>query len=103
MKLFVYIFSFYILALTVQPCQDGITDITISYEQQEDPHDHESHQETCSPFCSCACCGIASSDIELNTVDSSEELLEYKTTHTSFYKNFYFKEFIALIIQPPIV
>ncbi|APD05890.1 hypothetical protein UJ101_00338 [Flavobacteriaceae bacterium UJ101] len=103
MKFFIYIFSIFILTLTVQPCQDGADDTTISYEHQDDNHDHENHQDSCSPFCSCICCGMVSSDIELNKVASTKELPEYKTTHTSFYKNLYFKEFIDSITHPPIV
>ncbi|MFV0531154.1 MAG: DUF6660 family protein [Flavobacteriales bacterium] len=103
MKYFIYILSLFILALAVQPCQDSTDRDRGSYEQQSDAHHHEEHQDTCSPFCSCACCGMVSPEIKWVLHNTSEELPDFKITHKSYYKNLYFKEFIESIIHPPIV
>ncbi len=103
MKFFIYIFSFFILLSTVKPCQDETDYTTISYEQQDDIHNCENHQDTCSSFCYCLCCGIVLSNIKLDTAIYSKKLPKYKTTFTHFYENLYFKEFIDTITYPPIV
>ncbi len=106
MKYLAYILSLFILLSSLQPCQDigdsfsSDTSISlINYDQQD--HSTE-HQDSCSPFCSCSCCGITSTHIGLNTVYQKEELPELQITHQSFYKNLYYQEFIDVIIHPPI-
>jgi len=59
MKFFAYIFSIYILALSVMPCSDASNDCRSKTEVAEraDAHSHKSdHNDTCSPFCICSCC-----------------------------------------------
>jgi hypothetical protein len=59
MKLFYILFSIYILALSSLSCTDADDIRTkkvtaeISSGQPANPHE----DETCSPFCICACCG----------------------------------------------
>lgn len=63
MKFFVFIFSFYILALSCLPCGDR-QECNVKAEQKitaSTPHQEHQHQtEACTPFCSCACCAAAS-------------------------------------------
>lgn len=64
MKFFAYIFSIYILALSVMPCSDASNDCRSKTEVAEraDAHSHKSdHNDTCSPFCTCTCCGTTAS------------------------------------------
>lgn len=66
MKLaFCLFMSLYVLLLSVLPCADSHS---LQRQRNEparivaDQHTHEDDQPTadqCSPFCSCACCGIA--------------------------------------------
>lgn len=63
MKYLVIIFSLYMTVLTLMPCQDK-EDISKSSEQthavQKPSNGVEHHgQETCPPFCSCACCSVS--------------------------------------------
>ncbi|WP_416233534.1 DUF6660 family protein [Arcicella sp. LKC2W] len=61
MKFFSVIFSFYILILSLLPCNDT-EDCKILNNGKEnfaqiDHHNHQADTESCSPFCICACCG----------------------------------------------
>lgn len=67
MRIFAFIFSFYLLALAVMPCSDKEDCKNIGNEQTTfsttDHSDHESDTENCSPFCACACCGQSVTNI----------------------------------------
>jgi hypothetical protein len=57
-KVIYFIFSIYILSITVYPCGD---DRDIALDQNSSAvstagHDHDAEQDFCSPFCICACC-----------------------------------------------
>jgi len=62
MRIFAFILSFYIIALSIVPCTDGIpqssnhSDIEVSAAEHD--HNHSDHKDSCTPFCVCACCGI---------------------------------------------
>ena len=65
MKLFCYIFSLYFLALSCLPCTDNEhAVIPPQYQTElvvENDHEHENHtncNDLCTPFCTCACCGM---------------------------------------------
>lgn len=60
MRWVLFFFSMYLLALSVMPCSDttvseGDTVTSISDANTEHHHAHQL-VDTCSPFCSCACC-----------------------------------------------
>lgn len=58
MKFFVYIFSLYILALSVVPCSDTYYghngDRAVAAYSQS--HGKVDKNDTCTPFCTCSCC-----------------------------------------------
>jgi hypothetical protein len=58
MKLFAYIFSFYILLLTAIPCVDHPEDQSVKKSEiaQSSAENHQNHSDQCSPFCTCDCC-----------------------------------------------
>lgn len=59
MRLFAYIFSIYILALSVMPCSDAYNDCEsdTTYKEYSQAHNHSTdHNDNCSPFCTCTCC-----------------------------------------------
>lgn len=61
MRWFAFIFSFYIMALVVMPCNDAATceQSQGNTEQTQQTHDHSDDEEDhCSPFCTCSCCGV---------------------------------------------
>jgi hypothetical protein len=57
MKWIVYIFSFYLISLTIVPCSDGLNMTHSAKNELTTTHDHNSeHSDLCTPFCSCNCC-----------------------------------------------
>ena len=69
MKLLSIIFSFYLIGLTIVPCEDESNLDTVSFEQITDLEDqHQTGADLCSPFCQCHCCHIHVLNIE--TVES---------------------------------
>jgi len=62
MRIFAIILSLYIAALTVAPCSDGMLQISnysnFTAVAAEHDDNHSDHQDDCTPFCVCVCCGI---------------------------------------------
>ena len=59
MKLFAYIVSFLVLALSANPCIDKPTDNTLqksAFSQTTNNENHQNEADHCSPFCTCQCC-----------------------------------------------
>ena len=65
MRFLSLILSAYMLVLSLAPCTDGVqhdhiqsacdSEILVDSNSHSD-HNHD-HQDTCPPFCVCACCG----------------------------------------------
>ncbi|MGJ1265162.1 DUF6660 family protein [Sphingobacterium spiritivorum] len=87
MKIFVFIFSVYMLGMSILPCTDALYECTANNNQlveiglsHEDNHKTE-HKDFCSPFCSCQCCGtitVAISDFNITEVVSPKLKLNAK-------------------------
>lgn len=61
MKFFWLFFSFYVLFLSVLPCSDRVECADHARMENSQNTDHQNHKhetELCSPFCTCACCGV---------------------------------------------
>lgn len=62
-RLLTQIFSLYVILLALVPCQDNFSLVpndAPAYVHAEDPeHEHPTpeHEDHCTPFCICACCG----------------------------------------------
>lgn len=63
MKIISYILSVYLLVLSLVPCSDSMVFIhseceanTELVDSNKNHSDHE-HEDLCTPFCICACCG----------------------------------------------
>ncbi|MFC6269488.1 DUF6660 family protein [Frigoriflavimonas asaccharolytica] len=104
MRLFTFFFSIYLFALAVVPCADAMT-IHEQFSQnsefsQTDQHS-ENHQDLCTPFCTCSCCGI-SLDIKFASV-----FLKFPEAKSEFYKiianrqTSLFSNYNGSIWQPP--
>ncbi len=106
MKFLTYLFSLYILALSIMPCSDLQNECselnTKSSHNQK--HDHQTdHEDSCSPFCTCSCCGMV---IAFNFENTSfrikalrlfpQNRKEVIIKNSIFYSNFY-----GSIWQPP--
>ena len=80
MRVFCFIFSFYLLLLSVQPCQDfaasGFSYPQIENEQAQlhnEGKDSESESHECSPFCICSCRQVSIID-NFSVLASSEQI-----------------------------
>lgn len=59
MKFWAVILSLYFSVLAVKPCVDDQPEIARAHaEMTADSGEHEHASDMCSPFCSCACCGV---------------------------------------------
>jgi hypothetical protein len=59
MKIAMFVFAFYLLALSLLPCSDVHDAGNVAQTQAVllQPHEHETDQkDLCSPFCACNCC-----------------------------------------------
>ena len=66
MRIASYILATYMLILALMPCADGLSvlypECTSSINIEENSHNHSDHEheDLCSPFCVCSCCGSLS-------------------------------------------
>ncbi|BDD03589.1 hypothetical protein [Aureibacter tunicatorum] len=102
MRWIVFILTAYLFGLGLMPCQDMPMDHDLAHMQQikeanhcstTEPHsddktgDEEHEHNICSPFCSCACCGITLERLEFAHIpDFTEELIVLKA-YNSTYKS----------------
>lgn len=103
MKIFIFIFSFYLIVLAIVPCNDKdncrYQDKEHSLYKVTDHSDHDSDTEHCSPFCICACCGHSINNIfYASTIYSLKPVVEeiFPIYYTSFFSEVYLS-----IWQPP--
>jgi hypothetical protein len=94
-----YILAGVILALSLTPCSDVDT---CSNEDLVETHGHDpsqEHEDHCTPFCTCLCCGSHITSIELAVLPSHITLIRSRSN------NFYSLEYSSLdfnsIWQPP--
>lgn len=101
LKIFAFILSFLVLALSFIPCADGVfandanKQTSIIKDSHEQDHDMD---DDCSPFCHCSCCAGFSVNHTLATVTTITLFLESPET------NFLSSEVIAIALpiwQPP--
>ena len=94
----------YIMTLAMMPCTDAATCENDSHASNTSSkhHDHrEDDTDSCSPFCVCACCGVA------GVIFSSPKLFfaKSKKIHTPALASTYNSEFISTYYytfwQPP--
>jgi ABC-type nickel/cobalt efflux system permease component RcnA len=96
MRLLSLILSAYMLVLSLAPCTDGVqhehiqnacdSEIIVDNHNHSD-HNHD-HQDTCPPFCVCACCGsivVIPSQIFYKAVSiqiSSSSIYDYQSNYS---------------------
>ena len=110
MKVFTYIFSFYMILLSLAPCGDGGNGIieivhnilNIEYEHISDHEEHSNScgDDSCTPFCICSCCSTP-----VYTIDHFEEptisIFSQPDTKPSFIPNLVSSSINLSIWQPP--
>lgn len=61
MKFLYFIFALYTLSLAFMPCGDVRDCDDVAQHDLTGQHEDEHEEETCAPFCICACCGTITS------------------------------------------
>ena len=98
MKFIGLIFAFLTLVLSSVPCSDGVNE-TANTIQTENHIEHSS--DGCSPFCTCACCGI---DIPFEVlVFEDENVNAIIVSHRIIHENLFTQGYITSIWHPPAV
>ncbi|GBL35485.1 hypothetical protein EMGBS15_10800 [Filimonas sp.] len=105
MKLSWLLLAFYILVLSVIPCSDEGECDTVSFSteqwQQQSHENHEHHKELCSPFCTCACCGISIAYTVVPFFMPVRKIDKVLERIIPFSPESYSKEISSIIWQPP--
>jgi hypothetical protein len=102
MKIWALFMALYIGILASVPCTDG----AINHENTEEHHDHSSsedtHQDLCSPFCACSCCGVT---FILNMIAHTDNLLLLSSTTFKGVEIAFTSKFLSTTLgsiwQPP--
>lgn len=102
MKLLPLLFSLYILLLSCIPCSDNnvCSDSTAAFDISAPTHDdHDHHNDLCSPFCVCICCGM--SIVPGYTFTASAAEIHTHQTTSPTYASHFISEVYVNIWQPP--
>lgn len=107
MKVFCFIFSVYILLLSLAPCSEMIEfaeSLNKKPSQQvtlQNDNKTDANGENCSPFCICSCCHF-STVYQFKTFSvTSKQIVQPVSTNPNFYQNPYAKEYKTSVWQPP--
>ncbi len=91
MRVFCFIFSFYLLLLSVQSCQDfAAGDFSLSQIKNElsslnrEGENAKSENHKCSPFCICSCRQISITD-NINACSSNKEIATFTKSIVQVY------------------
>ncbi len=105
MRFISYILATYMLVLALLPCTDGMaisySDCSsalssIDYSEHHSEHDHE---DLCTPFCVCSCCGSFSIIPGTLVYDSSYDLISTCCIHS--YQSNYTFDYSKSVWHPP--
>jgi hypothetical protein len=98
MKYVAFIFSIYILTLNLAPCADSVVTDDAKIESSQNTSDHHQDLDVCSPFCSCQCCHISTTNMQFADIKLD---IPYISTKDFFYLIVSENSFSASISQPP--
>ena len=93
--------------MATMPCMDN--NIFLSSETSQEhshsalqtEHTHEESEESCSPICICACCGVSVNEIRFDIITSPERLSQTNTKLYNHYRNPYSSLLSFEIWTPP--
>lgn len=108
MKSFIYILSILLFAVILVPCTDTVdashrlNENLAQHLEHQDSHGHEHDEnDTCSPFCYCQCCSVASlTPLEFTEV-TFKPLQAIIHQQNSLYENHYSFGTNTKLFQPP--
>lgn len=107
MRIFGFIFTAYILALSLQPCQEwnipaetpgGINAV---YSRSDHVSGIKTEEDDCSPFCVCSCCYVSVADRYFPFALPKEAAAVPETTLSADYQNPNLDAHVTPIWQPP--
>jgi len=103
MSLQAFILLLYITTLTIVPCSDGIQHSSNHFDKEvlnaEHEHSDSDHQDDCTPFCTCACCGSIVTPPTTKSIVGDK--IETSTDYLFHYTFDYSFEFSEGIWHPP--
>ena len=112
-KYFWAIFSIYITILSTIPCGDSVEcnemacteeaiceDSACSDEIASNDTEKDCKDETCSPFCFCACCGCVGFNFNLSPL-ALVASIQPTNTITVIYDSQFLSQYVVNIWQPP--
>ncbi|MGK4567447.1 DUF6660 family protein [Flavobacterium sp. 3HN19-14] len=100
MKWLLTIFSIYLISLTVLPCHDS-AECSVGKTKIAASHSHSDEDEQCSPFCSCACCGVQIAQFSPHVFLLRKNEPVIIDRQPSFYVSAFAEEMSFSIWQPP--
>ncbi|WP_244307383.1 DUF6660 family protein [Flavobacterium fluviatile] len=107
MKIFSFILTIYLLSLSAITCADAdmYSSVSKSAEISQSNHNegtsHKGETDLCSPFCSCACCGIQVVN-NLNAISFDfPVIIPEIPPKVSQYQSILISSFTGSIWQPP--
>lgn len=105
MRSFIFLLGFYVLALSIMPCNDiGENHNDYYLSQNEQPNNQNDNSESfyyCSPLCICSCCGIY---VFVNSIlpdESKSKIIFFDNTLSSFTDQTFKSGYFGSIWQPP--
>jgi hypothetical protein len=106
MKSAIKFFSMYLMVLACLPCSDTVADFDVNHSTKEvshqEKHNHENSVDLCSPFCSCACCGIQIATFENPSfIFIQNRVFTSQKAKINRYQSIYLSKTSDKIWQPP--
>ena len=112
MKLFCYIFSLYFVLLSCLPCNDSEHVLlppqppqyamNIEVQNHHNPDNHDNCNDLCSPFCTCACCGMTINlQATFNYTPKSQPIPLPIVSENFSYQSPHSNQYLQGVFQPP--
>ncbi|HSD09181.1 DUF6660 family protein [Flavobacterium sp.] len=104
MKFLNLLFSIYIVVLSCMPCADAsytIGNKTATFHNETNTSSDKHHDDLCSPFCVCNCCGQQIMTVFSPIVYNFPIKFGGIKTLNSFYTSVFHSNFYGSIWQPP--
>ncbi|HVD97251.1 MAG TPA: DUF6660 family protein [Cytophagaceae bacterium] len=99
MRLFAFVLSLFILVLSTVPCSDDHEQAQPSTGLSDNHSDHE--QDSCTPFCSCSCCGIGGIVLSTPVFSVTLHTVQTSSPSSSHYSFDFISSYFYSFWQPP--
>jgi len=102
-KLLTVFLAFYIILLACKPCADGET-LSVNQKQTASKttgHSQDHHEDSCSPFCICSCCGVQILNFSQPVAYQFVKAFADIKTPVPSYKSALISGYFGSVWQPP--